>query len=44
MHGDIDQVVPIDGLLEAKDFLLKTIMKQKFLKILNIEYRPKDQV
>ena len=23
MHGDIDQVVPIDGLLEAKNFFNK---------------------
>ena len=40
MHGDKDQIVPIDGLLEAKDFLSKMIikLKQKFSKIVNIEY------
>ena len=46
MHGDKDQVVPIDGLLEAKDFLIKLIitLKQKYLKIVNIEYLQRDQV
>ena len=40
MHGDKDQVVTIDGLLEAKNFLAKmTIrLKQKFLKIVNIAF------
>ena len=35
MHGDIDQVVTIDGLLEAKDFFNKNnyVLKQKFLKL-----------
>ena len=43
MHGDIDQVVPIDGLLEAKNFLVKIItkLKQKFLRIVSIEYQLK---
>ena len=46
MHGDIDQVVPIDGFLEAKNFFIKMIikLKQKFSKIVNIEYQLKDQV
>ena len=43
MHGDKDQVVPIDGLLEAKDFFVKIIIKfkQKFLKIVNIVFLQK---
>ena len=45
MHGDIDQVVPIDGLLEAKNFLKNNYaIETKFLKIVNIEYQLKDQV
>ena len=41
MHGDVDQVVPIEGLLEAKDFFGQKIiikLKQKYLKIVNIVY------
>ena len=46
MHGDIDQVVTIDGLLEAKDFFNKKDYKidTKVLKIANTEFLLRDQV
>ena len=46
MHGDDDQIVPIDSLLEAKDFLVKTItrLRPKYLKIANIVYPQRAQV
>jgi len=39
MHGDIDQVVAIDGLLEAKDFFSKNnyLIETKIFK--NCEHR-----
>ena len=39
MHGDIDQVVPIDGLLEAKDFFIKNNYEIETKIFKNCEHR-----
>ena len=39
MHGDIDQVVPIDGFLEAKDFFIKNDYKIETKIFKNCEHR-----
>ena len=39
MHGDIDQVVTIDGLLEAKDFFAKNDYKIETKNFKNCEHR-----
>ena len=46
MHGDKDEVVPVNHLLEAKDFFNKMTIKfrRKYSKIVSIEYRRKRQV
>ncbi len=39
MHGDKDQIVPIDGLLEAKDFFIKNDYKIETKIFKNCEHR-----
>ena len=39
MHGDIDQVVPIEGLLEAKDFFIRNNYKIETKIFKNCEHR-----
>ena len=39
MHGDIDQVVPIEGFLEAKDFFIKNDYKIESKIFKNCEHR-----
>ena len=39
MHGDIDQIVPIDGFLEAKDFFIKNNYEIETKIFKNCEHR-----
>ena len=39
MHGDIDQVVTVDSLLEAKDFFIKNDYEIKTKIFKNCEHR-----
>ena len=39
MHGDIDEVVPVDSLLEAKNFFIKNDYKIETKIFKNCEHR-----
>ena len=46
MHGEVDQIVPIDAFLEAKDFFVKNNypIESKIFKNCSIGYLLKSQV